>query len=224
MRCRCSAARLCACHGEYSSFKPRRRGFCYSSSFFRRLKRRYAVDGRTVILEASRPVLAITYCCSYSVGGDRLRSQTEVDLLLIASLPVTVSLLLPGGDVSAVRSPRAITAITSPLLSPLCCLCCLLGLPCGAPPAACFGFPLPGASAVRLGSLLWDSCRCSFRAASLGQDVPLLTRTSSFCNLKAHATFATADVFVGCFDAHDTLSAWESCMEQKVGTRVSCYE
>ncbi|CAM9738599.1 unnamed protein product [Laminaria digitata] len=53
------------------------------------------------------------------------------------------------------------------------------------------------------------------------QNVPLLTRTSSFCNLKAHATFATADVLVGCFDEHDTLTAWESCMEHKVGNRAT---
>lgn len=44
-----------------------------------------------------------------------------------------------------------------------------------------------------------------------------MTRTSSFCNLEAHAKFATADVLVACFDSYDTLTDWESCMEKQVG-------
>ncbi|CAM9782570.1 unnamed protein product [Ectocarpus sp. 12 AP-2014] len=48
------------------------------------------------------------------------------------------------------------------------------------------------------------------------QEAPLLTRTSSFCNLKADSVFATSDDFFGCFSAHDTLGDWEHCMESKV--------
>ncbi|CAN0427685.1 unnamed protein product, partial [Ectocarpus fasciculatus] len=48
------------------------------------------------------------------------------------------------------------------------------------------------------------------------QEAPLLTRTSSFCNLKADSVFATSDDFFGCYSAHDTLGDWEHCMESKV--------
>ena len=50
-----------------------------------------------------------------------------------------------------------------------------------------------------------------------------MTRTSSFCNLEAHATFATDGVFVACFDSSDTIAEWESCMEKKVGVRNGCF-
>eukprot|EP00904_Undaria_pinnatifida_P014260 jgi/Undpi1/9965/HiC_scaffold_28.g12419.m1 len=53
-------------------------------------------------------------------------------------------------------------------------------------------------------------------ATSNYQDLPFMTRTSSFCNLEAHATFATDGVFVACFDSSDTIAEWESCMEKKV--------
>lgn len=43
-----------------------------------------------------------------------------------------------------------------------------------------------------------------------------MTRAGSFCNLKAHAKFATEDVIFECFDSLDTLSDWASCMEKKV--------
>lgn len=48
------------------------------------------------------------------------------------------------------------------------------------------------------------------------QDVPRLTRTSSYCGLTSHATFATVETFVGCFDDEDNLYDWETCMETKV--------
>lgn len=47
-----------------------------------------------------------------------------------------------------------------------------------------------------------------------------MTRASSFCNLKAHAVFATSEVLFTCFSAHDNLADWELCMEKKV-RRVS---
>lgn len=48
------------------------------------------------------------------------------------------------------------------------------------------------------------------------QDLPLLTRASSYCNLKAHAAFATSDVLFECFSENETLSDWEFCMERRV--------
>lgn len=52
-----------------------------------------------------------------------------------------------------------------------------------------------------------------------GQDLPRVTRASSFCNLEVCAVFATSDVFFECFDDHDTLAEWESCMEKRVSAR-----
>ncbi|CAN0323954.1 unnamed protein product [Pylaiella littoralis] len=47
------------------------------------------------------------------------------------------------------------------------------------------------------------------------QDLPRLTRTSSYCGLTSHATFATADTFSACYE-ESTLYNWEDCMETKV--------
>eukprot|EP00903_Cladosiphon_okamuranus_P019564 g17994.t1 len=48
------------------------------------------------------------------------------------------------------------------------------------------------------------------------QNLPVLTRASSYCNLRAHAVFATSDVLFGCFTEYDTWSDWEFCMERRV--------
>lgn len=48
------------------------------------------------------------------------------------------------------------------------------------------------------------------------QDLPTLTRTSSYCGLKSKASFATSDVFVMCFEQCNNLTDWELCMERKV--------
>lgn len=48
------------------------------------------------------------------------------------------------------------------------------------------------------------------------QDVPLLTRAGSFCNLKAEAVFPSTEAFFACFDKSDNLYDWEYCMEKKV--------
>eukprot|EP00903_Cladosiphon_okamuranus_P009855 g9365.t1 len=48
------------------------------------------------------------------------------------------------------------------------------------------------------------------------QDLPRLTRTTSYCGLTSHATFATAETFVACFEENSSLYAWEDCMETKV--------
>lgn len=50
----------------------------------------------------------------------------------------------------------------------------------------------------------------------IAQDLPRLTRTSSFCNLESSAVFATADILFACFDDNETLTGWESCVEGKV--------
>ncbi|CAM9923670.1 unnamed protein product, partial [Ectocarpus sp. 4 AP-2014] len=49
------------------------------------------------------------------------------------------------------------------------------------------------------------------------QDLPRMSRTSSFCGMPSHAVFSTVETFVDCFDAgYTTLSGWESCMETMV--------
>eukprot|EP00752_Nemacystus_decipiens_P006546 g5896.t1 len=48
------------------------------------------------------------------------------------------------------------------------------------------------------------------------QDVPKLSRTSTFCGLTSHATISTAETFVACFEDSDTVVDWETCMENNV--------
>ncbi|CAN0296732.1 unnamed protein product [Pylaiella littoralis] len=48
------------------------------------------------------------------------------------------------------------------------------------------------------------------------QDLPLLTRAGSYCNLDADALFATSEDFFRCFSTSSTLGGWEYCMEKKV--------
>ncbi|CAM9608908.1 unnamed protein product, partial [Hapterophycus canaliculatus] len=50
-------------------------------------------------------------------------------------------------------------------------------------------------------------------ALSNYQDSPRLTRTSTFCGLASHTTFATAEEFISCFEESSTLVEWEDCME-----------
>lgn len=54
------------------------------------------------------------------------------------------------------------------------------------------------------------------------QELPLLTRAGSYCNLKAHAVFATSDVFFNCFSENETFGDWEFCMERKVRAFFLC--
>ncbi|CAM9833779.1 unnamed protein product [Ectocarpus sp. 12 AP-2014] len=48
------------------------------------------------------------------------------------------------------------------------------------------------------------------------QDLPRLTRTSSYCGLQSRDTFATLDVFLGCFGDNRSLHGWEECMQYKI--------
>eukprot|EP00903_Cladosiphon_okamuranus_P013048 g12172.t1 len=48
------------------------------------------------------------------------------------------------------------------------------------------------------------------------QDLPRLTRTSSYCGLTSHATFATTETLVACFEDNDSLYDWDDCMNTKV--------
>ncbi|CAM9438226.1 unnamed protein product, partial [Ectocarpus sp. 12 AP-2014] len=48
------------------------------------------------------------------------------------------------------------------------------------------------------------------------QDLPRLTRTSSYCGLQSRDTFATLDVFLGCFRDNRSLYGWEQCMQYKI--------
>ncbi|CAM9961289.1 unnamed protein product [Scytosiphon promiscuus] len=55
------------------------------------------------------------------------------------------------------------------------------------------------------------------------QDTPRLTRSSTFCGLESHSSFATADVFTSCFDESTSLIEWEDCMETMVHGDVHGY-
>ena len=48
------------------------------------------------------------------------------------------------------------------------------------------------------------------------QALPGIARTASYCGLKGEIEFATCNVIVKCFDDHDNISDWNSCMEDQV--------
>ncbi|CAN0307687.1 unnamed protein product [Ectocarpus sp. 6 AP-2014] len=48
------------------------------------------------------------------------------------------------------------------------------------------------------------------------QDLPRLTRTSSYCGLQSRDTLATLDAFLGCFEESRSFYDWEHCMQYKI--------